>query len=161
MNTQIETDWDDARTRIKTWQMHKQTIVLTNGVFDLLHAGHVMYLSQARDLGDKLVVGINTDESVKNIKGEKRPIIPLEDRMNVLAALRTVDLVVPFAELSAEKLVSKLKPDTYVKGRDYEIDDLPEAEIVRTYGGTATLIEPTIERSTTEIIEEIQRRYCE
>ena len=116
------------------------TIVFTNGCFDILHAGHVRYLNAAKALGDVLIVGLNNDESVRRLKGEGRPVNPSEDRAEVLAALRAVDHVVVFGEATAEELVRQLKPDIYVKGGDYSLETLPEAQIVGSYGGKTVLI---------------------
>lgn len=131
-------------------------LVFTNGVFDILHAGHVRYLCQARELGDLLIVGLNTDSSVRSLnKSPNRPINPLEDRAAVLAALRCVDAVVAFDEPTPENLISVLKPDVHVKGGDYRADDLPESKIVRGYGGEVVIL-PTLEgRSTTSILKKL------
>ena len=132
------------------------TIVFTNGCFDILHAGHVRYLNAAKALGDILVVGLNSDDSVRRLKGEGRPINPAADRAEVLAGLRAVDHVIIFEEATAEELVRQIKPDIYVKGGDYSLDSLPEASIVESYGGETVLI-PLVEgRSTTNVIRRLQ-----
>ena len=128
-------------------------IVFTNGCFDIIHRGHVEYLNKAKKLGDILIVGINSDESIKKIKGNKRPIIPLYSRAYVLDNLKAVDFVVPFDEETPIELIKIIKPDVHVKGGDYKEEDLPEAEIVKSYGGEIKII-PLIEGfSTTKIIE--------
>lgn len=131
-------------------------LVFTNGVFDILHAGHVRYLAQAKALGDLLVVGVNSDESVRRLgKGPERPINPLEDRMAVLEALRSVDAVIPFGQDTPTELISELKPDVHVKGGDYVADLLPEAEVIRSYGGEIVIL-PLLEgRSTTNILKRL------
>jgi D-glycero-beta-D-manno-heptose 1-phosphate adenylyltransferase len=131
-------------------------LVFTNGVFDILHAGHVCYLQQARQLGDLLIVALNTDESVRGLgKGADRPINTLEDRATVVGALRCVDGVMTFAEATPERLIATLKPDVHVKGGDYDADSLPEARIVRSYGGEVVIL-PTLEgRSTTEVLRKL------
>jgi len=131
-------------------------LVFTNGVFDVLHAGHVQYLAQARALGELLIVGMNTDASVKRLgKGDNRPIHSLEDRAAVLSALRCVDAVVSFDENTPEELIALLKPEIHVKGGDYRIEDLPEASIVQSYGGKVVIL-PTLEgRSTTGILKKL------
>jgi glycerol-3-phosphate cytidylyltransferase len=131
-------------------------LVFTNGVFDILHAGHVRYLEAARALGDLLIVGMNTDESVRRLgKGPNRPINPLEDRAEVLSALRCVDGVVPFGEDTPESLISHLRPDVHVKGGDYTLETLPEAKIVLAYGGEVVIM-PTLEgRSTTSTLRRL------
>ena len=132
------------------------TIVFTNGCFDILHAGHVRYLTAAEAMGDFLVVGLNSDASVRRLKGEGRPIVPEADRAEVLDALRAVDIVTVFDEPTAEELVQLVKPDVYVKGGDYTVDTLPEAKIVQEAGGRVEFI-PFVEgRSTTNVIERIK-----
>jgi rfaE bifunctional protein nucleotidyltransferase chain/domain len=135
-------------------------LVLTNGCFDLLHAGHVRYLKAAKQLGKALVVGLNSDQSVQLIKPQTtglpaRPIVPEAQRAEVLAALKPVDGVVIFAELTASRLVQMLKPDIYVKGGDYAIETLPEATAVQAYNGRIELIHIEIPSSTTAIINRI------
>jgi glycerol-3-phosphate cytidylyltransferase len=131
-------------------------LVFTNGVFDILHAGHVGYLAQARKLGDLLIVGLNSDASARLLgKGPARPVNSAEDRAVVLEALRSVDGVVLFEEGTPEQLISQLRPEVHVKGGDYREEDLPEASIVRGYGGRVVIL-PTLEgRSTTATIEKL------
>ncbi|MHC1759680.1 MAG: D-glycero-beta-D-manno-heptose 1-phosphate adenylyltransferase [Negativicutes bacterium] len=134
-----------------------KTIVFTNGCFDILHAGHVRYLTEAKKLGDLLIVGLNSDDSVRRLKGEGRPINPAADRAEVLAGLRTVDHVAVFGEATAEELIRRLQPDIYVKGGDYSLERLPESVIVASYGGRTVLI-PLVEgRSTTNVIRRLQQ----
>ena len=131
-------------------------VVFTNGCFDILHAGHVRYLNAAKALGDVLIVGLNSDESVRRLKGEGRPVNPAADRAEVLAGLRAVDHVIVFGEATAEELVRQLKPDIYVKGGDYSLETLPEAKIVGSYGGKTVLIPMVEGRSTTNVIRRLQ-----
>ncbi len=132
-------------------------VVLTNGVFDLLHRGHVTYLAQARALGGSLVVAINTDASVKRLgKGSNRPINTANNRAAVLAALAAVDAVIEFDEDTAETLVAAVKPDIYVKGGDYTVDSLPEAKVVANYGGRTEVIAFLHDTSTTKIVQQLQ-----
>ena len=134
-------------------------IVFTNGCFDIIHRGHVEYLNKAKKLGDILIVGINSDKSIKKIKGNKRPIIPLYSRAYVLDNLKAVDFVVPFDEETPIELIKIIKPDVHVKGGDYKEEDLPEAEIVKSYGGEIKII-PLVEGfSTTKIIEWVLNKY--
>ena len=135
----------------------KCRVVFTNGCFDILHAGHVRYLNAAKALGDILVIGLNSDESVRRLKGEGRPVNPAEDRAEVLAGLRAVDHVVVFGEATAEELVRQIKPDIYVKGGDYSLETLPEAKIVGSYGGKTVLIPMVEGRSTTNVIRRLQK----
>ncbi len=140
-------------------------IVFTNGHFDLLHVGHVRYLQAARAFGDALVVGVNDDASTTARKGEGRPIIPAAERAELLAALACVDAAVVFPGLTADKPVALLKPDVYVKGGDYAVDEeeeragktrLPEAPLVRAYGGVVRTVPLVPGRSTTEIVRRIR-----
>ncbi len=128
-------------------------VVLTNGVFDLLHRGHVTYLAQARALGASLVVAINTDASVKRLgKGDGRPLNACADRMAVLAALESVSLVVDFDEDTALEVVQEAQPDIYVKGGDYDMQAIPEGQAVAAYGGRAVAIDFIHDRSTTKLL---------
>ena len=133
-----------------------QRMVFTNGCFDLLHVGHVRYLGAARALGDCLVVGLNSDASVRRLKGAARPVNEEADRAEVLDALRAVDYVTIFDEPTAAELIEILRPDVYVKGGDYTMDTLPEAKIVKGYGGRVELIDLVPDRSTTRVIEKLR-----
>lgn len=132
-----------------------QKVVFTNGCFDILHAGHVTYLEKARSFGDCLVLGLNTDVSVRRLKGPERPINSELDRAKVVGALKAVDYVVLFGEQTAEHLISLVKPDVYVKGGDYTLETLPEAKIVQSYGGRVEFVNMVPGRSTTNIIRKI------
>jgi rfaE bifunctional protein nucleotidyltransferase chain/domain len=132
-------------------------LVFTNGVFDILHRGHASYLAQARALGASLVVGVNSDTSVKMLgKGDDRPINSEADRQALLAALESVDMAVLFAEQTPVSLIEKIRPDIYVKGGDYEIDTLAETRLVKTWGGKAIAIPFLYERSTTSLLGKIR-----
>jgi rfaE bifunctional protein nucleotidyltransferase chain/domain len=132
-------------------------LVFTNGVFDILHRGHASYLAQARALGASLVVGVNSDASVKMLgKGDDRPINSEADRQALLAALESVDLVVVFSEQTPVNLIEQIHPDIYVKGGDYEIDALAETKLVKTWGGKAVAIPFLYERSTTSLLGKIR-----
>ena len=132
-----------------------KTLVFTNGCFDLLHVGHVRYLASARALGDCLIIGLNSDTSVRNLKGPTRPINSQEDRAEVLAALAAVDYVVIFEEVTAEALLAAIKPDIYAKGGDYTIDTLPESKTVAAYGGKVVLLPEVPGRSSSNIIKKL------
>ncbi len=134
-------------------------VVFTNGVFDVLHAGHVAYLAWARAQGDALIVGLNTDASVREIKGALRPIVPYEERAQVLAALRSVDAVVAFAERTPEVLIDRIKPDVHVKSAQYREEELPEREVVIAGGGVIRLAPHIENTSTTDTIARIISRY--
>ncbi len=133
-------------------------IVFTNGCFDIIHAGHVRYLTAAKNFGDILIVGLNTDESVRRLKGNSRPINNQNDRAEVLSGLKAVDYVIFFGEATAEQLISEIKPDIYVKGGDYTLKTLPEAKIVQNYGGRVEFINLVAGKSTTNLIEKILTR---
>ena len=133
-----------------------QRIVFTNGCFDILHAGHVRYLNAARSLGDCLVLGLNSDASVRRLKGPQRPINNEQDRAEVIGALRSVDYVTIFDEPTAAELIALVKPAVYAKGGDYTLDTLPEAKIVQSYGGRVEFIDLVAGRSTTNVIERIR-----
>lgn len=133
-----------------------RTLVFTNGVFDILHAGHVTYLEQAKALGDLLVVALNSDQSVKNLnKAPNRPVNTLEDRLTIIRALRCVDFAISFSDNTPENLISLLKPDIHVKGGDYTPEQLPETKIVRSYGGEVKILPFLTGRSTTSILDRL------
>jgi rfaE bifunctional protein nucleotidyltransferase chain/domain len=136
-----------------------KTVVLTNGHFDILHVGHVDCLQRAKTLGDVLIVGLNSDASTRLLKGEKRPIVPQEERAQLLAALQCVDYVIIFEERTAERLLAALGPEVYVKGGDWAVEDLPEAKVVAEYGIGVEILPQVPSRSTTDIIETILTRY--
>jgi rfaE bifunctional protein nucleotidyltransferase chain/domain len=131
-------------------------IVFTNGCFDIIHAGHVDYLEKAKSLGDFLVVGLNSDESVKRLKGPTRPINPVEQRKKVLQALKPVDLVIVFEEDTPERLIKEIKPDVLVKGGDWKIENIVGADFVMSYGGKVYTIDFVYDTSTTKIIEKVK-----
>ena len=132
-------------------------LVFTNGVFDILHRGHASYLAQARALGASLVVGVNSDASVRMLgKGDDRPINSEADRQALLAALESVDIVALFTEQTPVSLIEKIRPDIYVKGGDYEIDTLAETRLVKTWGGKAIAIPFLYERSTSSLLSKIR-----
>lgn len=141
--------------RVDTLRQQGTTIVFTNGCFDLLHAGHIAYLEAARALGDVLVVAVNSDRSVRALKGPTRPLTPAGDRAIVLAALACVDFVVAFDDDTAERLVQRLRPDIYVKGGDYARDEPVEAAAVRAYGGNVRILPFTSGYSTTDLVQRI------
>ena len=133
-------------------------IVFTNGCFDIIHVGHVRYLTEAKSFGDILIVGLNTDESVRRLKGNSRPINNQNDRAEVLLGLKAVDYVIFFGEQTAENLIAEIKPDIYVKGGDYTFETLPEAKIVQSYGGRVELVNLVAGRSTSNVIQKILGR---
>ncbi len=150
---------DDMSNRRVELRGARKTLVFTNGCFDLLHLGHVRYLRQAKELGDAMVIGLNSDSSIRRIKGDDRPIQSQGERAEILAALECVDYIVIFDEPTAERTVAILAPDIYVKGGDYALDELPEAKIVESYGGKVTILPLVQGHSTTGIIERILSSY--
>ncbi len=136
-----------------------QRVVLTNGTFDLLHVGHLHSLEAARAQGDLLVVGLNSDASVRSYKAPNRPIVPQAERAELVAGLACVDYVVIFDEPTAERLVALARPDVYVKGADYATRPLPERPIVEAYGGRVVLVALEAGRSTTDLVDGIVRRF--
>ncbi|WP_457601677.1 D-glycero-beta-D-manno-heptose 1-phosphate adenylyltransferase [Hydrogenivirga sp.] len=135
-------------------------VVFTNGCFDIIHAGHVDYLERAKGLGDILVVGMNSDSSVRRIKGEKRPILPQELRAKVLSALKPVDYVVIFDEDTPLNLIKAVKPDILVKGGDWKPENIVGREFVESYGGKVITIPFEYDVSTTRIVERVIELYC-
>ncbi|MBI3591333.1 MAG: D-glycero-beta-D-manno-heptose 1-phosphate adenylyltransferase [Candidatus Melainabacteria bacterium] len=135
----------------------KLVVVATNGCFDILHVGHIRSLQKAKKLGDILVVGINSDSSVKKLKGNNRPINSQNERAEILAALECIDFVTTFDEESAEKFLELFKPEIYVKGGDYDLDNLPEAVLVRNYGGKTVQFPIVPGFSTTNTIEKLKK----
>ncbi|HZU02376.1 MAG TPA: D-glycero-beta-D-manno-heptose 1-phosphate adenylyltransferase [Ktedonobacteraceae bacterium] len=156
---------DELVTLVRHRQQAGERAVFTNGCFDLLHLGHVRYLQEARSLGDFLILGLNSDESTRQLKGQGRPLVPEMERAEILAALTCIDYVTIFSEPTANTLVRLLQPAIYVKGGDYaraqgnipDLSRLPEAKVVQEYGGTVKLIPYVPQHSTTELIEAIKR----
>jgi len=144
----------------KSLRSHKMKVVFTNGVFDIIHRGHIEYLSKSRALGDALVVGLNTDASVRRIKGEKRPVVNEQDRSFVLANLNPVDYVCLFDEDTPYNLIAAILPDVLVKGADWKLDDIVGKDVVENSGGRVATIEFTPDRSTTNIIDRILERFA-
>jgi D-glycero-beta-D-manno-heptose 1-phosphate adenylyltransferase len=148
----VNTELCKIRERLKN---EKRKVVFTNGVFDILHRGHVEYLTKAKALGDVLVVGMNTDASVRRLKGPERPVVSQDDRAFVLAALRIVDYVCLFDEDTPYNLIKAVMPDVLVKGSDWAIDDIVGKDIVEAAGGNVQTIDFVPNRSTTNIIKKI------
>ncbi|GIX44014.1 MAG: glycerol-3-phosphate cytidylyltransferase [Candidatus Sumerlaea sp.] len=149
--------WEEARDRIAELQAQDKKVVFTNGVFDLIHPGHICYLREARALGDALIVALNSDESVQRIKGSLRPILPLVERARLIGALEMVDMVTAFDEDTPLEVIRALQPDILVKGGDYSPDQVVGKDFVESYGGkclTLSLVEGV---STTTIIQRILR----
>lgn len=147
---------EEAKARVAAWKRQGMRVVFTNGCFDLLHLGHVDYLEKARNLGDALVVGLNTDDSVSRFKGPQRPIQDEKSRARVMAALKAVDLVVYFNEDTPKNLISALVPHILVKGSDYLAENIVGADVVKNAGGEVKTIEFVPGYSTSRIVEKIK-----
>src|SRR5580693_4365876 len=142
----------ELREQVERWRRAGERIILANGNFDLLHVGHVRYLRGAKQFGGKLVVAINSDESVRTLKGTGRPIMPAEERAEIVAALADVDAVVIFPELDVRSLIGEIRPDIQAKGTDYTVDSVPERDAVAEYGGRIAIVGDAKGHSTSEII---------
>jgi D-glycero-beta-D-manno-heptose 1-phosphate adenylyltransferase len=143
---------EELRERVNMWRRAGERIVLANGNFDLLHVGHVRYLRGAKELGGKLIVAINSDESVRALKGEGRPVMPEDERAEIVAALTVVDAVVVFPELDARALIREIRPEIQAKGTDYSADSVPERDAVGEYGGRVAIVGDPKNHSTSEIL---------
>jgi rfaE bifunctional protein nucleotidyltransferase chain/domain len=143
---------EELRRRVEEWRRAGECITLANGNFDLLHVGHVRYLQGAKALGGRLVVAINSDESVRALKGEGRPIMPDHERAEIVAALADVDAVVIFPELDVRAIIREIRPDVQAKGTDYTVDSVPERDAVTEYGGRVAIVGDSKDHSTSEII---------
>lgn len=147
---------DALKRQVEAWRARRDTIVLANGCFDLLHAGHIRYLQAAKELGDRLVVAINSDESVHSLKGEGRPLMPANERAEILAALSAVDAVTVFCEPDVNALIREIRPDVHAKGTDYTRENVPERETVVACGGRVEIVGDPKDHSATEIIRKLQ-----
>lgn len=143
---------EELRKRVAEWRRAGARITLANGCFDLLHVGHVRYLRAARELGGKLVVAVNADASVRTLKGEGRPLMPAEERAEILSALADVDAVVIFPENDVRAIVREIRPDVHAKGTDYTVLSVPERDEVESCGGRVVIVGDPKQHSATEII---------
>ncbi len=142
----------ELRQRVEQWRRAGERVILANGNFDLLHVGHVRFLRGAKELGGKLVVAINSDESVRALKGAGRPVMPAEERAEIVAALSDVDAVVIFPELDVRALIGEIRPDIQAKGTDYTVDSVPERDALAVYGGRVAIVGDPKDHSTSEIL---------
>jgi len=143
---------EQLRQRVEAWRRAGDRVTLANGNFDLLHVGHVRYLRGAKALGGKLVVAVNSDSSVRSLKGEGRPVMPENERAEIVAALADVDAVVIFPELDVRAIIREIRPDIQAKGTDYTTDSVPERDTVAEYGGRVAIVGDAKDHSTSEII---------
>ncbi len=157
MSTRKIRSLDELRRDVAAARMRGQRIVLANGCFDLLHIGHVRYLQAARRLGDLLIVGVNADAAVRALKGEGRPILPAEERAEIVAAFACVDYVVIFDDVTIAPLLEALRPDVHAKGTDYTPETVPEREIVRRYGGRVAIVGDEKRHSSRDLIARIRQ----
>ncbi|MFN8006582.1 MAG: adenylyltransferase/cytidyltransferase family protein [Terriglobia bacterium] len=139
-------------------KQHGEIVVLANGCFDLLHVGHIRFLEGAKEQGDVLIVGLNSDSSVQSLKGPGRPVMPGYERAEIIAALACVDYVVLFDELTVENLLLSLKPDIHCKGTDYTPETVPEKDIVKSYGGQIAIVGDPKKHSTRDLIRSLEPR---
>jgi rfaE bifunctional protein nucleotidyltransferase chain/domain len=151
---------EEIKSLRQQFKAQKKKVVFTNGVFDLIHAGHVDYLKKAKALGDILIVGMNTDDSVRRIKGDKRPILKQDERAFIISNLKPVDYVVFFNEDTPKEIIDDLIPDILIKGADWSIDKIAGREAVEKNGGEVKTIEFVNNQSTSKIIEIIKNKYC-
>ncbi len=149
---------EQLRQRVSNWRKAGEQVTLANGCFDLLHVGHVRYLHAARQLGGRLVVAINSDESVRGLKGPGRPLMPAEERAEILAALQDVDAVVIFSEPDVRALVREIRPDVQAKGTDYTSDSVPERDVVRECGGRVEIVGDPKDHSATQFIQRLGKQ---
>ena len=150
---------EEAACQAAEWRRHGRRVVLANGCFDLLHVGHVRYLSAARGLGDALVVGLNSDASVRRLKGPGRPVLPADERAELIGALAAVDLVVVFDDDSADALIARLRPDVHAKGTDYSEESVPERAAVLAAGGRVAIAGDPKSHATRDLIAAIIARF--
>ena len=151
----IAVSWENAITQSNKWKDSGKTIVFTNGCYDLIHKGHIDLLANAKSKGDKLIVGLNSDRSVKRLKGNNRPILTFEDRLIILDAIKSVDMVVGFDDDTPEELIKGILPNVLVKGGDYSIDKVVGADTVISYGGRVEIIDLIEGKSTSSMIDQI------
>lgn len=154
----VLTEWDELAVQVEERRRRGQRIVTTNGVFDLLHVGHVRYLQAARKLGDLLVVGVNSDACTRRLKGDSRPLVSQDERMEVLSALACVDYVTVFDEPTPNALLAIIRPDIHAKGGDYDIAQMPETALVHSWGGQVVTLPFIAGRSTSRLIERMEAK---
>jgi rfaE bifunctional protein nucleotidyltransferase chain/domain len=142
------------------WRAAGESLTLANGGFDLLHVGHVRYLHAAKQLGGRLIVAVNSDESMRSLKGQGRPLIPAEERAEIIAALADVDAVVIFPEPDVRRLIHEIRPDIHAKGTDYTVETVPERDEVLAYGGRVVIVGDPKDHSSTEIIRSRLEARC-
>ena len=151
----IVLNWEIAITQSNKWKSSGNKIVFTNGCYDLIHSGHINLLSNSKSKGDKLIVGLNSDRSVKKLKGDDRPIQNFDDRAIILDAINSVDMVVGFDDYTPDKIIKELLPNILVKGGDYSIDNVVGADTVISHGGSVEIVDLIPDKSTSSLIDQI------
>jgi len=149
---------DQLKRRVEKWRKSGEKITLANGCFDVLHVGHVRYVKAAKELGGKLIVAVNSDDSVRMLKGEGRPHMPENERAEILAALADVDAVVIFPEPDVRPLIREIHPDIQAKGTDYTVDSVPERDVVTELGGRVEIVGDPKEHSATEVLRKMEQK---
>lgn len=149
---------EGLKRQVQEWRKAGDSVTLANGCFDLLHVGHVRYLHAAKKIGGRLVVALNSDESVRLLKGEGRPMVPAAERAEILAALADVDAVVIFPEADVRAIIREIRPDVQVKGTDYSVDSVPERDEVLAYGGRVEIVGDAKDHSASEMIQAVRGR---
>lgn len=157
MNEKILTR-DQLKRRVEKWRKSGGKVTLANGCFDVLHVGHVRYLQAAKKLGGKLIVAVNSDESVRVLKGEGRPHIPENERAEIIAALADVDAVVIFPEPDVRPLIREIHPDIQAKGTDYTVESVPERDVVAEFGGRVEIVGDRKDHSATEVLRKMEQK---
>jgi rfaE bifunctional protein nucleotidyltransferase chain/domain len=147
---------EELRRRVDEWRKRGEQIVLTNGCFDILHVGHIRYFHAAKQLGGKLVVALNADESVRKLKGEGRPVMNEQERAEILAALADIDAIVVFPEPDVRAIIREIHPDVQAKGTDYTAESVPERDELVSYGGRVAIVGDPKDHSTTEILQQMR-----
>jgi rfaE bifunctional protein nucleotidyltransferase chain/domain len=158
MSTEKILSREALKQRVAAWKQAGDAVTLANGCFDLLHVGHIRYLHAAKQIGGRLIVAINSDESVRVLKGDGRPLMPSEERAEILSALSDVDAVVIFPERDVRALIRELRPDVHAKGTDYTVDTVPERDAVAECGGRVEIVGDPKDHSATGIIRQIGPR---
>lgn len=157
MNDKILTR-EQLKRRVEKWRRSGEKVTLANGCFDVLHVGHVRYLRAAKELGGKLIVAVNSDDSVRTLKGDGRPHMPENERAEILAALADVDAVVVFTEPDVRALIREIHPDIQAKGTDYTAESVPERDVVAEFGGRVTIVGDPKDHSATEILRQMEQK---
>jgi rfaE bifunctional protein nucleotidyltransferase chain/domain len=149
---------DQLKRRVEKWRKSGEKVTLANGCFDVLHVGHVRYVKAAKELGGKLIVALNSDDSVRMLKGEGRPHMPENERAEILAALADVDAVVIFSEPDVRPLIREIHPDIQAKGTDYTVDSVPERDVVAEFGGRVEIVGDPKDHSATAILRQMEQK---